>query len=250
MKIQFNLNFSNNKKIIFSLAFLLLSACSPASFKTETQSSSTQPPSNSVNNTAQTNPEVSETSTSSKTCSLSSNSPVKMGEAVKFTFTTNFKIPQDAKLIWRGKSFGVDLKNSDDGAIWLARVITYSSPMQAGIHQRQVIVTDSSGNSICQSNVLKVEFSGEIPADKSCTNIGGSLTGDDKEDCSIEEWTLYRAMLARHLTNVPSPIGGALGMMNPATANCDSIGESVIIENNTVTKICLVSKYKIWNLGF
>ena len=250
MKIQLHLIFSENKKIILTLGFLLLNACGPSAFQAGTQDSSSTLNDTKSNDSKTPTSETNVIQSSVKTCLLASNNPVKIGDNVKFEFSANFEIPKDSSFIWKGQSYNVSFTEKTDGHSWLSRGLSYSSPIQAGIHKRQVILNDASGNLICQSNVLKVEFTGDVPANIACANANGQLTGEDKENCTIEAWTLYRAMSARNLVNIPPQSGSALGLANPSSVNCVNIGGNNVSSSDGSGSNCVVSKYKIWNLGF
>lgn len=249
MRHQMSLTFSNCKKIVFGIGFLMLCACSPATFQVSSQNLSSSQKDTSANAVNATTSETDAAENSLKKCSLTSNNPIKIGENAKFVFSTNFEIPKDSKLIWNGQSYNVSFTEAD-GYTWLNRGLAYSSPVQAGIHKRQVVLNDVNGNLICQSNVLKVEFSGEIQADNSCSNVGGRLSGEDHKLCSIEAWTLYRSMLARNLVNIPSQSGSSIGLANPSSVNCVNIGGNNVTSIDGSSSNCVVNKYKIWNLGF
>lgn len=250
MKYQLNLTFTESKKIIFGLGFLLLSACSPSTFQVSNQNLSSSQKDASSNTTNTPSSETNVVQSSEKKCLLTSNNPIKIGENAKFVFSANFEIPKDSKLIWKGQSYNVSFTETTDGHTWLNRGLVYSSPTQAGIHKRQVVLNDANGNLICQSNILKVQFDGNILADTACINASGKLTGDDNEFCSIEAWTLYRAMLAHNLVNLPSQSGSSIALANPSSVNCINIGGNNVSGSDGSSSNCVVSKYKIWNLGF
>ena len=236
--------------MIFCLGFLLLSACSPSTFQVDNLDLPSTLKNTSSTTTSAPSSDTNGIQGSVKTCLLNSNNPVKIGDNVKFVFSSNFDIPKDSKLIWKGQSYDVSFTVTEDGYSFLNRGLAYTSSIQAGIHKRQVIINDSNGNLICQSNLLKIDFVGDIPADRSCKSANGQLTGADNEFCSIEAWTLYRSMLARNLVNIPPKSGSSIGLANPSSVNCNNIAGENVSSADGSTSNCVVSKYKIWNLGF
>lgn len=149
-------------------------------------------------------------------------------------------------MIWTGKSFGIELTTPPENSkFYLNLGLSYKLDIQAGIHKRQVKLIDANGNLICSSNLLKVEFVGSIPADQICSQVGGQLGGEDNEVCSVEEWNFYREMTSRNVFNSSgAQIGGNIGMANPASVYCSSLGGNHELSSG----MCSMNKYKLQNL--
>jgi putative hemolysin len=69
---------------------------------------------------------------------------------------------------------------------------------------------------------------GSDPASQLCVSLGGSLEEAGGKppvlNCVLEEWTLFRAMSARHLVRPISCPRDTPCMPNPAARNCADIG--------------------------
>lgn len=233
--------------VILILSSTFLMGCNPSQFQVDTSSSnefSNATPNVNGNNTGTS---ATETTSSKLSCVLSANNTqVRVGDDVKFSFNTNFDIPKNAQMTWTGKSFGIEITTpQDQSKFFLNLGLSYRSELQAGIHKRQIKLIDSNGNLICSSNLLKVEFIGDIAADQICTQIGGQLSGDDNEVCSVEAWRLYREMTSRNLINSSgSQSENNLGMANPAAVYCNNIGG----KHETSSSLCNIDKYKLQGL--
>jgi hypothetical protein len=246
---------SNNNKqgtdqliagILLILSGVFLLGCNPSKFQVDTSNLDQRSNVTSVTPVNSGNTTTTDANVSKLFCTLSSDkTKVAVGEDVKFSFKANFEIPKTAQMIWTGKSFGIELTTPPDQSnFFLNYGLSYKIDSQAGVHKRQIKLLDSNGNNLCTSNLLKIEFIGEISADRLCNQLGGRLIGEDNEICSTESWSFYRQMLSRNIANPSGAPGGGLAMANPAAVYCNGIGGSY--DNNA--SVCNMDKYRLQNI--
>ncbi|MBL7542635.1 MAG: hypothetical protein JNL11_02415 [Bdellovibrionaceae bacterium] len=243
---------SNNNKhltasILLVLSGVFLLGCNPSKFQVQTSNLDQRPNTTSATPVTPGNTTPADSSASKLSCVLSSDkTKVVVGEDVKFSFNANFEIPKNAQMIWTGKSFGIDITTPPERSkFFLDYGLLYQSGVQAGVHKRQIKLVDSTGNLICSSSLLKVEFIGEIQADQVCNQIGGQLGGEDNEVCSTEAWRFYREMLSRNIVSTSGiQTGNNFGMANPAAVYCSGLGGKHEITSGT----CSLDKYRLQGL--
>lgn len=230
--------------IVFILVLLLLTGCSASKFQASNSNFSSL--ANPVENVViePVTPEV--IVKPSATCELSApKTKLNIGDHIDFKLSTNFEIPKDAQKIWSGKSFDSEFVTTkqEDVRTLMSYGLSFYIPAQAEIHKRQITIKDGNGAVICQSNLLKVEFLGEIKADKICTDLGGQLTGTESDTCKVNSWTLYRAMLAKGVITTTQPIAtsGMIGMGDPSAIYCNSIKGT-----SSSDGMCSLDKYNLW----
>lgn len=224
-----------------SISFLVcifFMGCNPSKFQVNTY--------NSENNSTSEKTTNKDTVPAPLSCELSANKlKANIGDDVKFSFKANFEIPKNSQMILSGKSFGNILNfNPESSKFYFELGISYKLDIQAGIHKRQIKLINSNGDLICTSNLLKVEFVGNISADQICIQSDGQLTGEDNEVCSVEGWHLYKVIRDKNIIiNQEAQMGSSVGLANPSALLCESI--SGIYTNSG---FCNIDKYKLQNI--
>jgi hypothetical protein len=242
--MKFNKSHLIQLKCLFfsgSISFLgciFFMGCNPSKFQVDTYNSDKNSTSEKTTNKDNVPAPLS--------CELSANKlKANIGDDVKFSFKANFEIPKNSQMILSGKSFGNNLNfNPEWSKFYFELGISYKLDIQAGIHKRQIKLINSNGDLICTSNLLKVEFIGNISADQVCAQSEGQLTGEDNEVCSVDGWNLYKIIREKNIQiNQEVQTGSSLGMANPAALLCENV--SGVYTNSG---ICNLNKYKLQNI--
>ena len=238
-----NMNTQKIKQLILiAIAPALFSACTQSKFSS--QLSAQSPAAIPASST-----EIQAQNSGKLTCELTGKNKISIGEKVDFNLKTNIQFPYSAKYIWSGKSAGIQFVDSKTGYDYFSNGLVYSNSVQAGYHERQLTLVDGAGNTLCQTNILKIQFLGDSTADEYCAQIQGTINSNDNQLCSIESWQFFREMSARNLVQNQTQQGNYIGMADPASVYCNTVGfETNITDANGSHAKCNVDKDKLRNL--